>query len=172
GRAGGRLLRRLWNDDGGAILASEWLLIATILVLGLFPGGIAVRPGVLGELVDVGNTAASLDQSYSFCGQKLECPCWGPDCPDHLGFWDNGDRRWPRWDAANRRAAPGRWARDNRPGRPFWTNRDSYWWENRTDLAVTPGSQAINPRPTPFQLDPVKPTPAREAEGVGDQACD
>jgi Flp pilus assembly pilin Flp len=74
-RQGGvaKLFRRLWDDDAGALLAVEWVVIATILVLGLIPGLIAVRQGVLSELVEFANAALGLNQSYSFSGQTVGC---------------------------------------------------------------------------------------------------
>ena len=38
-----RLLRKLWRDDEGALLATEWVFMATILVIGVIPGMVAVR---------------------------------------------------------------------------------------------------------------------------------
>ena len=33
-----RLLRKLWDDDRGALLATEWVFMGTILVIGVLPG--------------------------------------------------------------------------------------------------------------------------------------
>jgi hypothetical protein len=68
----GGWLRRLWHDDSGAIIGSEWLLVATILVLGVIPGLVAIRQGALDGMFDFAHATASLDQSYSFAGQKLD----------------------------------------------------------------------------------------------------
>jgi hypothetical protein len=67
------LLKRLWQDDCGALLAVEWVLIATLLVLGLVPGLIAVRQGLLSELTETANATMALDQSYGFTGQRIGC---------------------------------------------------------------------------------------------------
>jgi hypothetical protein len=67
------VLVRLWRDDCGALLAVEWVVLATVMVLGLFPGLVAVRQGVLSELVDVANAVLGLDQSYGFTGQETGC---------------------------------------------------------------------------------------------------
>jgi hypothetical protein len=58
----------LWNDDGGALIATEWLFLVTITVIGLVTGLVAVRNAVVEELAEVGNAITSLDQSYSFDG--------------------------------------------------------------------------------------------------------
>ena len=70
---GGKLVRRLWKDDGGALLATEWVVVATILILGIIPALVAVRQGVLSELTEFANATMSLDQSYCFSGQVLTC---------------------------------------------------------------------------------------------------
>ena len=41
-----RLLRKLWADDTGAMLAVEWVFMGTILVLGVIPGMVAIRNGM------------------------------------------------------------------------------------------------------------------------------
>jgi hypothetical protein len=64
-------LGRLWNDDRGAVLATEWLLITTVLVLGLIPGLIAIRQGLLAEMGDIATATSDLDQSYGFTGQEI-----------------------------------------------------------------------------------------------------
>jgi Flp pilus assembly pilin Flp len=67
------LFVRLWRDDCGALLAVEWVVLATVMVLGIIPGLVAVRQGVLSELLDVANAALGLDQSYGFTGQETGC---------------------------------------------------------------------------------------------------
>ena len=68
-----RLLRRLWQDDGGALIATEWVFVATILVLSLVVGLKAVESAVEGELIDFANAVSSLNQSYSFGGSSGCC---------------------------------------------------------------------------------------------------
>jgi hypothetical protein len=69
-----RILSNLWTDDCGALLATEWVIMATIIVLGIIPGLVAIRNGLLHELKDVSNATTSLDQSYEFTGNVLVCP--------------------------------------------------------------------------------------------------
>ena len=38
-----QLLRKLWQDDGGALISSEFLFVATILVIGVIIGLTAER---------------------------------------------------------------------------------------------------------------------------------
>lgn len=64
-----RLLHRLWQDDGGALIATEWTFVATILVLGCITGLVAVRQAVITELEEFASAVLALSQSYSFTGQ-------------------------------------------------------------------------------------------------------
>ena len=65
-----RLVTRLWQDDCGALIATEWVFVATILVLGAITGLVAVRQAVLSELTEFAQALMALDQSYSFTGQS------------------------------------------------------------------------------------------------------
>jgi hypothetical protein len=75
-----RVLINLWTDDCGALLATEWVVLATLVVLGIIPGLVAIRNGVLHELKDVSNATSALDQSYEFTGNELVSPEseWAP----------------------------------------------------------------------------------------------
>ena len=64
------LMVKLWSDDAGALIASEWVFVATILVLGAITGLVAVRQAVIAELHDYANALVALNQSYSFSGQS------------------------------------------------------------------------------------------------------
>ena len=62
------MLKRLWNDEAGAIVSAEIMLVATILVIGMVVGLKSVRDSVLTELADVAQAIANVDQSYSYSG--------------------------------------------------------------------------------------------------------
>ena len=64
------MLQKLWNDEVGAILSAELVLISTILVIGLIVGLVELQTTILGELCDVGNAIGSLNQSYQTTGAK------------------------------------------------------------------------------------------------------
>jgi hypothetical protein len=53
-----RLLNRLWRDDCGAVLAGEWVFVATILVLGAVTGMVVLGPSHLVDLIDQAQPAA------------------------------------------------------------------------------------------------------------------
>ena len=61
-----KLLRTLWKDEAGAIISSELVLVATILVIGMIVGLAAVRNSVVAELADLAEAIGSIDQSFSF----------------------------------------------------------------------------------------------------------
>jgi Flp pilus assembly pilin Flp len=65
-----KLMLKFWRDDCGALIATEWVFVATILVLGAITGLVAVRQAVLSELTEFANALMALNQSYSFTGQS------------------------------------------------------------------------------------------------------
>ena len=58
------LLNRVWSEDQG-VLTFEWILLITVLVIGIVGGLSAVRDAVITELADVAEAVISLDQSYT-----------------------------------------------------------------------------------------------------------
>src|SRR5262249_37766722 len=65
-----KMMLKLWADDGGALIATEWVFVATILVLGIITGLVAVRQPVISELPEFANAVLALNQSFSFSGQS------------------------------------------------------------------------------------------------------
>src|SRR5215471_13386349 len=63
------MTRQLWNDDCGALIATEWVFVVTILVLGIITGLVAVRQALISELTETAQALMALNQSYSFSGQ-------------------------------------------------------------------------------------------------------
>jgi len=47
------LLREWWNDESGGLIAAEYLLIGTLLTIGLFVGIRAVQGALLEKLADL-----------------------------------------------------------------------------------------------------------------------
>ena len=58
------LLNRVWSEDQG-VLTFEWILLITVLVIGVVGGLSAVRDAMITELGDVAEAMISLDQSYT-----------------------------------------------------------------------------------------------------------
>lgn len=62
------MLRKLWNDEAGAIVSAEIVLVATILVIAMVTGLASLRDAVVTELADVGAAIANVDQTYTVGG--------------------------------------------------------------------------------------------------------
>jgi len=67
------IVQRLWADDQGALIAIEFLFVATILVLGLIVGLVEVREAVKVELTELGNAILALSQGFSIAGNSGCC---------------------------------------------------------------------------------------------------
>lgn len=63
------LLRRLWNDDCGALISMEFLFVATILIIGIIVGLVNVQNAVNAELTELANAILALSQGYTISGQ-------------------------------------------------------------------------------------------------------
>ena len=64
------LLNRVWQEDEG-VLTFEWILLLTVLVIGIVGGLSAVRDAVISELGDVAEAITNLDQSYTIIGRVI-----------------------------------------------------------------------------------------------------
>ncbi|MFN0018833.1 MAG: Flp family type IVb pilin [Pirellulaceae bacterium] len=59
-----KMFVRLWNEDDG-VLSFEWILLLTLLVIGIVSGVSAARDAIIDEFGDVAQAMLSLDQSYT-----------------------------------------------------------------------------------------------------------
>ena len=57
-------LIQVWNDDDG-VLSFEWILLVTLLVIGIVGGVSAARDAIIDELGDVAQAMVTIDDSYS-----------------------------------------------------------------------------------------------------------
>ena len=92
------MLMKLWNDDCGAIISAELILVLTIAVLALVVGLSELAVAVNTELNDLSNAFGELQQDYKFagfgsdsCGNKVKNAVAGTtftdaqdDCDDNL----------------------------------------------------------------------------------------
>jgi Flp pilus assembly pilin Flp len=60
------MMKKLWNDEVGALVSAEIVLVATILVIGMIVGLSSLRNSVVAELADVGAAIGNINQSYSY----------------------------------------------------------------------------------------------------------
>lgn len=58
------LMSRVWREDEG-VLTFEWILIITVLAIGIVGGLSAVRDAIISELGDLSHAITELDQSYT-----------------------------------------------------------------------------------------------------------
>jgi Flp pilus assembly pilin Flp len=68
-----QLLSKLWNDDRGVTEAIEFLLTASILVLGLVVGFTALRNAIVTEFEELANAILAISQSFSVGGLSGCC---------------------------------------------------------------------------------------------------
>lgn len=59
-----KLCARMWKEDD-AVLAFEWVLLVTLLTIGIVGGVAAARDAIIDELGDVAQAMLSVDQSYT-----------------------------------------------------------------------------------------------------------
>jgi hypothetical protein len=57
------MLKRLWCEDEG-VLTLEWILLTTLVVIGVIGGLAAVRDALVHELAGIVGAIMSIDQSY------------------------------------------------------------------------------------------------------------
>ena len=65
-----KLFARLWNDDCGALIAMEFLFVATILVIGTIVGLTDVRNAINTELGELANAILALSEGFTLSGQS------------------------------------------------------------------------------------------------------
>ena len=59
-----KMFVRLWNEDDG-VLSFEWILLVTLLTIGIVSGISAARDAIIDEFGDVAQAMLALDQSYT-----------------------------------------------------------------------------------------------------------
>lgn len=63
-----QLSQELWEDDQGAIISVEWLVVVTVLLFGLIPGFVALRNGTDATMATVANLIMSILPNFTFSG--------------------------------------------------------------------------------------------------------
>ena len=59
-----RFINRVWKEDEG-VLSFEWVLLVTLLTIGVVSGIAGARDAIIDEMGDVAQAMVALDQSYS-----------------------------------------------------------------------------------------------------------
>lgn len=60
-----RLLMQLWKDESGAVVATEYLMLGSIVAAGGVGGMVAMRDAVIEEFKEFGQTTHELRQAYT-----------------------------------------------------------------------------------------------------------
>ena len=63
-----QLLSDLWEDDRGAVLSVEYVLVTGVLVTGLVPGLVAARNSINAGYANMGNTVTAAVPAPNFSG--------------------------------------------------------------------------------------------------------
>jgi Flp pilus assembly pilin Flp len=58
-----KYVNQMWHEDDG-VLSFEWVILVTLLTIGIVAGIAAARDGIIDELGDIAQAAIALDQSY------------------------------------------------------------------------------------------------------------
>ena len=61
------LLQKIWTEQDG-VLSFEWVLLVTLLTIGLISGVTGARDAIIDELGDLAEATVCFDQSYTFAG--------------------------------------------------------------------------------------------------------
>jgi hypothetical protein len=61
---------KLWSDDRGALISTEYLFVTTILVIGTVVGLTNLRTAVNAELTELGNALLALSQGFTVSGMS------------------------------------------------------------------------------------------------------
>ncbi len=60
-----QLMTRLWNDESGSIIATEYLMLGTVVALGSATGMVTVRDSINEEYQEYGNTVREVRQAHT-----------------------------------------------------------------------------------------------------------
>ena len=61
------ILQKIWSQQDG-VLSFEWILLVSLLTIGLISGISGARDAIIDELGDLAEAALCFDQSYTFAG--------------------------------------------------------------------------------------------------------
>lgn len=65
-----RLLMALWKDECGAVIATEYLMLGSIVAMGSAAGMASMRDSIVDEYKEFGKSTRELRQSYTAGGQS------------------------------------------------------------------------------------------------------
>jgi Flp pilus assembly pilin Flp len=86
--SGEPVMKKLWLDEGGAILSVEMILIMVIVVIGLVVGLTALRDAIDSKLAELGAAVGAIDPGYGWSGLYYEAIA--ADIPADASAWVAG----------------------------------------------------------------------------------
>jgi len=81
-------MRKLWNDECGAVVSAELVMVMTILGLGMIVGLKAVQASINAEMGDVAGAIGATNQGYDLPGTAT---CTGETGLDGSAYDDAPD---------------------------------------------------------------------------------
>lgn len=82
------VLARMWKEEEG-LLSFEWILLVTLLVIGIVGGVAAARDAIIDEFGDVAEAMLNLDQTYTIAFPlQVEVHVTGGSSASDSGFTD------------------------------------------------------------------------------------
>lgn len=67
-----QLMARLWNDEAGSVIATEYLMLGTVVALGSAGGMATVRDSINEEYAEMGNAVRETRQAYTQSLPKVQ----------------------------------------------------------------------------------------------------
>jgi hypothetical protein len=65
------LRRKLWEDDHGAVISTELILVISILIFGVIAGLVALRNSTIAAFGNIGDTLVELVPSFTYSGFEV-----------------------------------------------------------------------------------------------------
>lgn len=65
------MMSQLWDDDRGAVVSVELVLVIGILVFGLIPGLVALRNSVIASMATIGNFLNRITPHFTYSGYAV-----------------------------------------------------------------------------------------------------
>ena len=65
-------IKQVWCQEEG-VLSFEWVLLLTLLTIGVVSGIAGARDAIIDELADIAEATISIDQSYSLATYTTDC---------------------------------------------------------------------------------------------------
>jgi len=83
-----KLFDRFWNDDEGAIISVELILVLGVLIFGIVPGLVALRNSIIAALTNIGNALSGVVINVAVDGITVTGAGLGPQpAISYVGGW-------------------------------------------------------------------------------------